>query len=167
MIHPPATRVGSIAPAALAALVAAGGLAGACASTAPEARVADLHFVERTDAGALYALKIEGANHTKKDLRLESVRYWMNVGGKRVFEASRSPQATFSALSERSFTVPIAVPVGALPVGAGEVPYKVGAAIMYHVPGPLAKTFFDLGLRRPRVLVRSAGVAPADPEPTP
>lgn len=129
----------------------------------PEARVAELRFVERTGDGVLYEVEIEGANRSEQDLRLESVRYWLAIDGVRVFEAERVPQATFSSLGTRSFAAPIAIPVSALP--AGESEYTLGATVSYRTPGPLAKMFYDLGLIRPRVGVREGGGLPSAPTP--
>ncbi|RMH24137.1 MAG: hypothetical protein D6693_10285 [Planctomycetota bacterium] len=135
--------------------------------TPPETRIAGLRHVETTPDGALYEITVEGANRTGKDLRLESVRYWMTLDGRRVFQATRSPQATFSALDARSFSEPIAVPAAALPADPASARYEVGAVIVYRVPGPLARTLFELGVSRPRVRARSAGVGLPGAGPTP
>ncbi len=156
--------ISRVVAAAIPALLLAGGCA-VVMPPRPEARVADLRFVERTADGVLYELEIEGANRSEQDLRLESVRYWLAVDGVRVFEAERAPQATFSSLGTRSFAAPIAVPAGSLPGGDGW--YTLGATVSYRTPGPLAKIFYDIGLIRPRVGVRAGGELPTAPAGAP
>jgi len=155
-------------PTIAVAFIALGGCA-TIGVTPPATRVSGLRLVDETPDGALFEMTIEGANRTAKDLRLETVRYWMTLDGRRVFQATRSPQSTFSALDIRTFSAPIAVPAAALPDDRASASYEVGATIVYRVPGPLAQTLFELGLSRPRVRVRSAGrglpVSAGEPAP--
>lgn len=139
-------------------LCAAGAIAatGCIGAATPEVRIANIAVADRTDEGVVLKVAIEGANRSHSDLELRSVRYWMELDGSRVFEGRRSPQATFSALGVQSFEVPVAIPIDEAPMGE-EARYSFGASIQFVAPGPLARTFFDLGVRRPSVRTSSAG----------
>lgn len=140
-----------------AALLAISMTLGGCFSTpTPDLRIVGAQVVERTDAGAVIDMTIEGANRTAKDMKLRSIRYWMSLDGKRVFEGERTPQATFPALGVQSFSVPIAAPITALPTGE-KAAYKFSATLMYLIPGPLAEAMYDLNVRKPTVSITASG----------
>lgn len=140
--------------AAAASMV--GSLGGCFADTSPMAQIVGAVVKERTEQGVVIDVTIQGANHTNKDLKLSRVDYWMDLDGVRVFEGTRSPQTTFSALGVQTFDVPVAAPIELIP-DEPQAQYRVGATIMYLVPGPLAKAFFDLGIHRPSVNIQGSG----------
>lgn len=147
-----------LARSALTAAFAAASisLGGCFAVPTPDLRIVGAHLVERTDAGVVINVEIEGANRTASDMKLRSIHYWMSLNGERVFESDRTPQATFPALGVQSFTVPVAVPTYALPTG-DPVAFRFGATLTYLVLGPLAEAMFDLNVRKPTVQITASG----------
>jgi len=131
-------------------------IGGCFTAPTPDLRIVSAKIVERTDAGAVIDVTIEGANRTAKDMKLRSIRYRMSLDGKRVFEGERTPQATFPALGVQSFSVPIATSITALPTGENAA-YTFGATLMYLVPGPLAEAMYDLNVRKPTVKMTATG----------
>lgn len=147
----------------MVAALALSSLTGCFSNTRPAVRIVGADLVQRTDQGVVFDVQIEGANHTNKDLKLQSVDYWMDMEGVRVFEGQRSPQTTFSALSAQSFKVPVAVAIQFVPQ-ADQANFSFGATITYLLPGPLARAMNDLGLRQTQVNVRGAGLVELGPD---
>ncbi len=122
----------------------------------PEIDVVSMRVAEQTPEGVVVDVELAAANRTKKDLKPHTMRYWLTLDGKRVFEGRRSPQATFSALGVQNFTAPIAIAAEDIPE-TGTAQYEFRAVITFLSPGPLAKVFFDLNLRNPRVVTQERG----------
>lgn len=152
--------------ASLASLVAPG-----CGTADPNVRAVEAIVAERSDAGYVVAITLEGENPNDIELPLRFIDYTVDIDGKRVFSGRRSPEATLRRKGTQRFEIAAAAPVAApegVPTGVRR--WRVSGSLGYIAPGAFAETLFDLGVRRPTVGFAGSGEidfsAPA-PEPTP
>jgi len=147
-----------------AALLAGMGLSilGGCSTTpAPVLRVLAVREVDSTPAGRVLAIEIEADNSGEEALPLREIEYSVIAGGRKVFTASRSPEATLRRFGTQTITVPAVVPPESIASGQ---PVRVEGRLWYVVPGPIQRILFDVGVSRPNVELSGERVVNAPPD---
>lgn len=136
-----------------------------CGATPPALRVVDARMVERTDEGTLLVFTLEGENPNAVGLPLREVRYSLALDGERVFEGTRTAEATLPRRGVQRFELPAPIPAGEGGL-RGVSRYRLAGTVWYIEEGQtLAELMFDLRLRQPSVMFADEGEIEFTPEP--
>lgn len=152
-------RIIRTVPIALLAALCWPGLAG-CGYTAPTLTIIEGRATERTPDGVAMLFTVEAANENDEGLPLRTVDYTVDLDGKRVFQGTRSPEATIRRRGVQRFTLPAVVNLAEAPEfarHAGPNAYTVSGSVRYVTPGQLAEVLFDAGVHVPSVGFSGSG----------
>jgi hypothetical protein len=132
---------------------------------APDLDVVSVQRAQETDEGMVLSFGLDASNENEVALPLKTVRYSLELEGKRVFSGRRAAEATLRRKGTQRILLPAAVPWekigGEAP--AGDVPYRLSGELSYVTPGQLAEILFDTGVRRPSVRFSEKGVIAFSP----
>ncbi|MCC6320849.1 MAG: LEA type 2 family protein [Phycisphaerales bacterium] len=139
--------------------VASGLLVGCTSVTSPKLTVASAAVGQRSAEGLELAFAIDGENSNDTGLPLRTVKYTVELGGERVFEGTRSPEATLRRMGVQRFVLPAVVKLADHPelASGGRVPYRVSGEVTYVAPGQIAELLFDAGVRVPTTSFSDSG----------
>jgi len=133
-------------------------LGGCDAYQSPKFEVARVVRTSETSQGAVIEFEIVGTNPNEVELPLHDVRYAMTLDGRVVFRGVRSAEATLPAHGTQIVYLPVSMTAEeAALLERDMVPYALSGRITYELPGSIAETFFDAGIRRPTVPFGEAG----------
>lgn len=114
----------------------------------------------QTEGGYVLTFTLLGENPNKTPLPLRSVNYSLALENDRVFEGTRSAQATIPAKGSQEITLPVAVendaaglaPEGSTlgPAAGATAGYRIAGSIEYVLPGSISELLFDYRVRRPK-----------------
>lgn len=166
------------APAAALALSLGlgGALVGCAGHTPPTLMVRDVALVEQSAEGYVLRFVLDAQNPNPQALPMRGVEYTFWLDGRRVFSGSRDAEATLRRYGTQEIELPVSValvPGASVPGGeSGPVPYRISGRAVYELPGAVAETLFDSGVRRPSVRFSDRGrldfsVLGAPPAPAP
>lgn len=126
-------------------------LLGGCASyKAPRLTVTDVRLTDQSPDGLVITFFVSAENANRSELPLRDVTYSLYIDGQRVFNGSRSPEATLARLAIQELRLPAAVPLDAKhPRPTGPVPYRIDATLTYITPGKLMEVLYDSGIPPP------------------
>lgn len=137
-------------------------LAGGCSSAPDPVIEPSAVRVESADAqGSQLMLTLDAENPGDRPLPLRRVTYRVIVGGREVFNGSRSPEATLSRYGARRIELPASTP-GLLEAPPG-TPWRVEGSMEYTPPGPLTRVLGEWGLARDSVGFSGSGVVGEGP----
>lgn len=158
------TRNSSLALLATLAFALVG--AGCESYRSPELSVVDARAVERTEAGTGLRFTLDATNENDVALPLREVTYTLDVDGRRVFSATRSPEATLRRQGTQQFVLPAVIPTeGGSGGGGGR--YRLAGTLTYVTPGQIAELLFDTGVSVPSVGFSFEGEVPTGIQPAP
>lgn len=132
-------------------------LAGCSAYDAPRIGVAGARISQETPDGVVIDFTLDATNPNEVDLPLERVRYTLRLNGRRVFEGTRSAEATVRRLGTQQLTLPAAIDLGRFATPEGDVEYELTGSVVYVTPGEIAQLLFDAEVRKPRAAFRHRG----------
>lgn len=129
-----------------------GAMLGGCASVSePRLSVAEARATERSEDGAAMVFVIDAKNENDDALPLRTVEYALDLDGRRVFEGTRSAEATLRRRGEQQFSLPAVVKLrdeASAGIGQGVSRYRLTGEVYYITPGQFAEVLFDTGVRR-------------------
>lgn len=143
----------------LFAVLASLPLAGCAGYADPQIEISEAKALERTPDGVTIVFTLNAKNTNDVALPLRDVEYELEVDGRRVFQGTRSPEATLRRLGSQSFRLPavIATSAGSGDAGMGAVRYRLSGTMRYVTPGQIAEALFDTGVRVPSVSFSGQG----------
>jgi len=121
-------------------------------------------MTDRSADAYVLTFVVEGRNENDIPLRLESMRYSLSMDGRRVFSGTRVPQATLPARGTQVMEVPASIPSDRAPAMASATSYRIGAEVVYELPGSIAEVLFDAKIRRPSTSFSESGTITFDRE---
>ncbi|MFN0132624.1 MAG: LEA type 2 family protein [Phycisphaerales bacterium] len=130
--------------------IAAASLGGCTSITRPGVRVADARVTDRTAEGVVVEVTLEAENRNQTELPLREVRYAVDVDGRRVFDAMRSPEATLRRVGTQLVRFPAVIPASAGPIGP-QTRVRITGNLRYQAPGEISRLLYDTGVRRPSI----------------
>jgi LEA14-like dessication related protein len=93
-------------------------------------------------------------NPNDQPLELMEFDYRVEIDGRPVYDGKRAAQMTLAKLSTRDVEIPAVVPFDKVSWPSGIAPsgthVSVKGTLRYILPGAIAQTLFDTGVRRPR-----------------
>lgn len=147
----------------VAALAGLGFFGAGCESYAPpQLTVTGAQAGERTPDGVSMIFTIDARNDNDVPLPLRDVVYTVDVDGQRVFEGTRSPEATLRRAGTQQIRLPAVVNLTSTPGVAadamrGASRFRLSGTMRYITPGQLAEVLFDTGVRVPSVSFSGEG----------
>ncbi|MFG0305949.1 MAG: LEA type 2 family protein [Phycisphaerales bacterium JB040] len=148
----------------LLALLTLAPLAGCRSVKAPTFDALSAQTVRATQHAVSLEFTITADNPNPDPLPLRRVDYALEVEGRTVFSARRSPEATVPPYSSQSFTLPAVVPVELQPDDP-TAPYTLTGSVRYLEPGRLNEILYDRNLRVPKAPLRIGGTITFSPIP--
>ncbi len=124
---------------------------------APRIDVASARISQETPQGVVIDFTLDATNTNEVDLPLERVRYALRLNGQRVFEGTRSAEATVRRLGTQQFMLPAAINLAEFEMPEGDVEYELTGTVVYVTPGEIAQLLFDAGVRKPKSSFRERG----------
>jgi hypothetical protein len=152
------TRTASLSLCLLLAALLSGSTG--CSSTKPpRLSVTSAAITDESPDGLVITFDIAAANPNLAQIPLRDISYSLFLDGKRVFEGSRSPEATLARLAIQELRLPAAIPIDAEhPRPTGTVPYRLEGTLTYIPPGKLMEVLYDSGIPRPTTSLVHEGV---------
>ncbi len=132
-------------------------LTGCSAYQAPRIDVAGARISQETPEGVVIDFTLDATNANEVDLPLERVRYQLVLNGQKVFEGTRSAEATVRRLGTQQFTLPASIDLSRFAMPEGDVEYELTGSVVYVTPGEIAQILFDADVRKPRSSFRERG----------
>lgn len=139
-------------------------LAGCKGTQHPTVSVVSARMNQTTEVAATVEVWLHLENPNPEPLELLEFDYSVDVDGRFVFQGKHSAQMTLAQNSTRDVEIPAVIPFektnwsGTVPEGAM---IRVQGTLRYILPGAIAQTLFDTGVRRPRVSFK--GEKPIEP----
>lgn len=145
--------------AAVGVLAGSAMLTGCEATASPKMSVAKVAPAERSDEGLALQFTLDGQNTNEVGLPLRTVEYTVMLGKEKVFEGTRSPEATLRRLGTQQIVLPAVVKLAEHPnlPTHGKVPYSISGTMTYVAPGQIAEVLFDAGVRVPTTSFSDSG----------
>lgn len=136
-------------------------LGGCSLQPAPQISLVDARVAQRTEDGVVVEFDLEARNPGEVALPLKRVDYELLIDGRRVFEGSRSPEATLRRFGTQALRLPAVVgrDAGAELI-SGTRAVQLRGRVSYVEPDKLSEILFDTGIREPSV--RLAGTRTLD-----
>lgn len=158
-------------------LIVVAALAGCSSTKNPSVSLASAGMGETSEQAATLRLWLHLENPNDTPLELMEFDYHVEVDGQRVYEGMRAAEMTLAQLSTRDVEIPAVVPFDKVNWPGGVAPpgtrVQVNGTLRYILPGAIAQTLFDTGVRRPRVSFRgeqtliNGPMSSANPAPAP
>lgn len=130
---------------------------GCSAYDRPEIEVVGARVTQESPEGVVIDFTLDATNPNEVDLPLERVRYALSLDGRRVFEGTRSAEATVRRLGTQQLTLPVAIDLSRFAAPTGDTTYELTGSVVYVTPGEIAQLLFDAEVRRPRATFRQRG----------
>lgn len=130
-----------------------------CQSIAPPAlSVTGAQAGERTPDGVSMIITLDATNSNDVALPLRDVVYTVDIDGQRVFEGTRSPEATLRRSGTQQIKLPAVVNITRSGDSAlASSRFRVSGTMRYITPGQIAEILFDTGVRVPSVSFSGEG----------
>ncbi len=160
-MSPSERRVCRWCPVVVAATVVLCG----CGSTRdPAIAVTGARLGEVPDEALTLQIALHLDNPNAESLKLLEFEYRVEVEGRDVYAGTRAAEMTLEQLSTREVEIPAVVAFNE-PAASGwsreslpsSVEFRVHGSLRYLVPGAIAQTLFDTGVRRPSAPVNGGG----------
>lgn len=137
-------------------------LLGACNPIrSPQIEHLGVREVELTPERAVYSFRFRATNPNDEALPLGEIRYELLMGGERVFEGLRSPEATLDTFGSREFEIPAVIDRSVINL-SGVVDYTLSGYVTYIPPGRFRQELYRSRMRVPKSVFSIDGSVDVD-----